>query len=140
MTRLLDLFVDPIRLVRDIRTELPRAVDIWGAALNLPQLVGGLAFIGTLEGRLVLGSWLLVMLTAGYIHRHQRFSRLIGLCQVWWLPVLPTLLRSAGTQAEAGVFALWLWYVCVTMVISLVLDVYDIRRYLTTADRTYRKR
>lgn len=140
MTRLFDLFLDPIRMIRDIRTELPRALDVWGAALNFPQLAGGLYFIGTLEGSLVLGSWLLVMLTAGYIHRHQRFSRLIGLCQVWWLPVLPALIQGAVGQTEISVFSVWLWYVCVTMVISLVLDVYDIHRYVSAADRTYRKR
>ncbi|MEH6477895.1 MAG: hypothetical protein V7727_19550 [Sneathiella sp.] len=140
MKRLVDLFIDPIRMIQDIRRELSRGMGIWGPALNFPQLLGGIYYFGTIEGRLIFFSWLLMIITAGYIHRHQPFSRLIGVSQVWWFPILPLLLGYAWQQTELSIFSVWLWYVCSTMGISLVLDVFDFHRYITTDDRRYARR
>ena len=140
MKRIVELFLDPIRMINDIRSELSQGLGLWGPALNVPQLLGGLYYIRETEGWVILLFWFLMIMTAGSIHRNQRFSRLIGVSQSWWLLILPFLYVSAVQKSEFSVFSIWLWYVCITMTISVLLDAFDFHRYITTEDKTYKKR
>ena len=131
------LVIDPFNMIRDLRKEGDPWLNIWGPALLAPQLIGGLVFINRPEGVVVLAGLLVMLATAGYIHRHAPLSRLIGICQAWWLLTLPWLCLQALDQGVATVFSAWLWYVVATMAASIVMDAYGIHLYLTTDDRTY---
>ena len=120
--RLVDLLIDPFRMIRDIRAELSSAMGLWGPALNVPQVVGGLLFIARAEGAVILIVWVPMIVCAGFIHRHMHFSKLAGICQVWWLPVLSWLIERALSYDAVTPFLVWLWYVIITMTISLILD------------------
>ncbi|MEL6374251.1 MAG: hypothetical protein AAFR04_09805 [Pseudomonadota bacterium] len=126
---------DPLALVLAIKRRLPKHVDRWAAALNMPQVIGGFIFIWRWEGALILAAWTATMLTAGWIHRHAPMSRLIGLCQLWWLPVLPVVALTAW-QEGLTLFALLAGYIVITMTVSLAIDAYDLYRY-SQGDRTY---
>ena len=138
--RLLDVLIDPFRMIRDIRAELSRAMGLWGPALNIPQVVGGIVFINRAEGAVILIAWALMIGCAGFIHRHMPFSKLTGICQVWWLPVLPWLIERALSYNSFTPFVIWLWYVIITMTISLILDVIGVYQYIATDNKHYRRR
>ena len=137
--RMADLVLDPIDMIRSIRREADPWLNVWGPALIFPQAVGGLIFVGRIEGAVVLGGLIAMLVSAGYIHRHAPLSRLTGICQVWWLLTLPWLVERAIGQDSVSVFSIWLWYVVVTIAISLVMDVYGFHLYLTTDNKTYRR-
>jgi hypothetical protein len=122
------LILDALRMIRDIR-RTGRAVGIWGAALNVPQLVGGLLFIATREGQLILATLVFTLVVAGQIHRRARFSRLIGLCHVPWLALLPWLAYRLQTVDHSVQLRVWGYYVAATIAISLIFDAMDIYRY-----------
>lgn len=125
-------------MIRGIRSESNLAMNIWGPSLLFPQAAGGILFINTKEGVIVLVSLVVMLMTAGYIHRHKPLSRLIGVCQAWWLLIIPWLVQQAMGQEAFSLFSGWLWYVSVTIVISLIMDVYGFHLYLTSDDKTYR--
>lgn len=125
---LLRLLTDPFRMIAQIR-RIGGAIDAWGAALNIPQAIGGLVFIATIEGRTILATLIVTLIVAGQIHRRLPFSRLTGLCHLPWLALLPWLVVRLPAADGVGPFEIWLGYVCVTIAISLVFDARDLALY-----------
>lgn len=119
---------DAFHVIRDIRRQ-GLAIDLWGAALNGPQAIGGLVYIGTLEGRAILGTLIVTLLVAGQIHKRQPFSRLTGLCHLPWLALLPWLVDRLLSTHALSAFTVWLGYVAIVIAISLVFDGLDVWRY-----------
>lgn len=140
LERIIDLFTDPLDMIRAIRRESNKSLNIWGPSLLFPQALGGVYFINTREGIVVLVSLILMLVSAGYIHRHAPLSRIIGICQAWWLLIIPWLFKQALHQETLTIFSGWLWYVTVTIIISLLLDVYGVHLYLTTDNKSYREK
>ena len=124
----MNLLLDPFRMIGDIG-RASRVVNAWGAALNIPQVIGGLVFIKTLEGQLVLATVVATLIVAGQIHRNTPFSRLIGLCHIPWLALLPWLVVRLQAQEHSIALQVWGYYVVVTIAISLVFDAIDVYRY-----------
>ena len=123
---------DIFKMISEISAANSR-VNIWGAALNIPQLLGGLIFIRSNEGIIILVSVLVTLLVASQIHKRTRFSRLMALCHLPWLLVLPWLLYRLVINDYSLFFQIWMIYVAVTMLISLVLDVNDMLKYFKGA-------
>ncbi len=122
------LVLDAIKMIRDIRAQ-GRAIGLWGALLNIPQLIGGVVFIASLEGQLILAAEVLALMIAGQIHKRMRFSRLIGICHLPWLALLPWLGYRLQAFEHSIVLKGWLYYVAITILMSLVFDAFDLYRY-----------
>ena len=129
------LLRDALMMIRDIG-RASRVVNIWGALLNVTQLIGGLVFITTLEGQLVLATLILTLVVAGQIHRKTPFSRLIGLCHIPWVALLPWLVYRLQTIEHPVAVQIWGYYVAATISISLIFDALDVYRY-ATGQRTF---
>jgi hypothetical protein len=128
-------FVDAINMIRDIRgtTEVIR---VWGALLNMTQLIGGLIFITQIEGQIVLATLIFTLVVAGQIHRKTPFSRLTGLCHLPWIALLPWLVNRLQTVEHTIYFQAWGYFVAVLIAISLIFDVMDTYRY-TRGQKTF---
>jgi hypothetical protein len=111
-------------------------VNIWGGALNLPQIIGGLIFIYTIEGQLIFALEIIALIIASQIHKRFRFSRLMGLCHIPWLVLAPWLLYRTQTIEYQIFFLVWLYYVIITMFISIIFDVLDVYQY-TKGNKTF---
>jgi hypothetical protein len=129
------LVLDALRMIQDIR-RTSRAVDIWGAALNVPQLIGGLVFVRALEGQLILVTLVFTLIVAGQIHKRARFSRLIGLCHLPWLALLPWLVYRLLTVDYSIQLRVWGYYVAAAIAVSLIFDAIDVYRY-TKGQKTF---
>ena len=135
--RLLELFTDPLDMVRGLRKHAGSAMNLWGPSLLAPQAIGGLYFLDRAEGVAVLAGLIVMLLTAGYIHRHAYLSRLIGVCQAWWMVTAPWLLVRATEQEAVTPFSVWLWYVTITMIASIAMSAYGFHLFLTSDNRSY---
>lgn len=122
------LLLDAIRMIREIRSK-GFAIRMWGGLLNLPQLIGGVIFITTVEGLAILATSILTLVVAGQIHKRNPFSRIIGICHLPWLVLLPWLIYRLQSFDHSVILKCWVYYVAVTIFISLVFDVLDIYRY-----------
>jgi len=122
------LLRDALLMIRDIGIN-SRVVYVWGALLNVTQLIGGVVFITTVEGQVVLATLILTLVVAGQIHKKAPFSRLIGLCHVPWAALLPWLVYRLQTMEHPVALQIWGYYVAVTISISLIFDALDVYRY-----------
>lgn len=122
------LLLDPFRMIRDIGRQ-GLGIFIWGGLLNIPQVLGGLVFIATIEGQVILATVIATLVVAGQIHRRQPFSRLIGICHLPWLALLPWLVYRLADAAAIGALEIWVAYVAAVIAISLVFDALDLYRY-----------
>ena len=138
MASLAQLLLDPFRMIAQIRRELSLGMNLWGPALNFPQVIGGFVFVTRPEGALVLGTLILVMIWAGWLWRHLGLSKLVGLCHAPWLALWPWLLERALAADPTSAFGIWLWYVVVTMAVCVLLDVMGVWQWVRGTD-TYRK-
>lgn len=120
---------DALAMIRAIRAQ-GGAIRAWGGLLNLPQIIGGLIFLFTPEGAAIFLTVILTLVIAGQIHRRAPFSRLIGLCHLPWLVLLPWLVFRLFAVEHGAVVTLWLGYVSITIAISLVFDAMDVARCL----------
>ena len=123
------LVLDAISMIKDIRSK-GGAIDLWGKALNIPQLIGGLIFVTTIEGQMILAMLIVTLVVAGQIHKRTPFSRLIGICHLPWIILLPWLVVRLDTIDYSTGMRFWLYYVSVTIAVSLVLDVMEVFRYV----------
>lgn len=123
------LFADAIAMIRAIRAK-GGLISLWGFALNIPQIIGGLLFIWRPEGAAILIVEVVALMIAGQIHKRDPFSRLTGLCHLPWLVLLPWLLMRLGDPDHGVIFTLWLAYTALTIAVSLIFDVADVVRWL----------
>lgn len=126
---------DALKMIREIRSK-GGVIELWGALLNVPQFIGGLIFIGTIEGRLILATLIVTLVVAGQIHKRSPFSRLIGICHLPWCALLPWLVHRLTIVEYTMAIKSWLYYVVAVIFVSLILDAADLFRYVR-GDRTY---
>lgn len=119
-----DIFV----MIADIRRANP-IVDMWGAALNVPQIIGGLIFIQHVEAQVVFVCVLVTLLIASQIHKRRRFSRSMALCHVPWVLLIPWLTWRLLTNEYSTFFTIWTGYAVATMAISVLFDTRDLVMY-----------
>lgn len=129
------LFTDAYAMISVIRAQ-EGFIGKWGGLLNIPQMIGGLIFIWTIEGQVVLASVILTLMVAGQIHKRTPFSRLIGICHLPWLIMAPWLAHRVLDHEHGLMLKAWLIYVLITVTISLIFDVMDVWRFLR-GDKTF---
>lgn len=129
------LVSDAFNMIRDIGRS-SQTVNVWGALLNIVQLLGSLIFIAKLEAQVILVVLIFTLIVAGQIHKKARFSRLVGLCHLPWLVMLPWLVYRLQTVEHSIWFNSWGYYVAIVVAISLVFDAMDVYRY-SRGDKTF---
>ncbi|MDP6024184.1 MAG: hypothetical protein QGG19_23300 [Alphaproteobacteria bacterium] len=119
---------DPFRMIADIG-RANRNIYFWGGALNIPQVVGGVFFFDHVEAQSILVVAIIGLIVAGQIHKKAAFSRLIGMCHLLWLLLLPWLIYRLAIFEHAFWFEAWLYYTSITIAVSLIFDAMDLYRY-----------
>lgn len=103
---------------------------IWLAVMVAVNLIGGIAFFGTIEGKLVVAALVLGVFIQVAIYGKLGFVRLLGIGHIAWLPLVPWLATRLVEVGLASAFAYWLAAVIVVDSVSLVIDAVDVARYL----------
>ncbi len=119
-------------LTRDLM-RMPKPWVTWVLVLMVVNLGGGLAYLGTLEGRVVLVLFLVAAMLLMALHRLFGFVRLLGLAHFVWFPLVGWLYLRLDEAPPVGMddtFRTWLWAVIVLNSLSLAIDVVDVVRYL----------
>ncbi len=116
-------------MVSDIKTK-GLMIYLWGGLLNIPQVLGGLIFIRTVEGLVILLTVFFTLAVAGQIHKRTPFSRGIGICHLPWLVMLPWLISRITSFEQPPIQGYWMIYVAIVVSISVIFDVNDVFRYV----------
>lgn len=136
---MIGLVKDARNMISDLNRE-SAFMRVWGPALNVPHVLGGLVFIGRYEAALILATSVFSVIVAAQIHKRSPFSRLTSLVHVVWLPLFPLLVQTLMDEGVQRAFSVWLAYVVVTMGISLILDAWNIVLALGTRNKRFHTR
>ena len=107
---------------------LPPVWRAWVGLMLLLNAVAPLVYFSTVEGLVVLGTFLVSAGLMMAIHRASGFVRLIGIGHFVWFPMLGWLATRVG-DADSAMFA-WLVALIAVNGVSLAIDVADLVRYL----------
>ena len=119
---------------------LPWTIRLWACFYPLPQILGGLFFIQTLPGFVILVGRMLSGLVASQVHKRSAFSKLMGpVGHAHWLLIVPYLVYELATQALAAPLFWFVSYVVGTTLISAVIDVREVMTYLKSGHIKYKR-
>ena len=110
---------------------LPWTIRLWACFYPLPQIIGGMIFIQTLPGVIILAGRVVSGIVASQIHRRSPFSKLMGpVGHAHWILIVPFLVYELSTQDLSPALFWFISYVIGTTLISGVIDVLELRTYL----------
>lgn len=119
---------------------LPWTIRLWATFYPLPQLIGGLIFIQTAPGLVIFLGRIMSGIIASQIHKRAPFSKLMGpVGHAHWLLITPYLIHQLATQDLSQPLFWFITYVIATTVVSLVIDVIELRTYLKQGHVQYRR-
>lgn len=105
--------------------------QIWVLLLLLVNLVAPLAFLETIEARVVLVVFLCAAMLQMTMFARLGFVRLLGLGHiVAWLPMVIWLWARLPPTGAAGALGKWMVLVIAIDALSLVIDFADVVRYV----------
>ena len=102
----------------------------WIMLLMLVNMVIPLFYLGTLEGRVVLGAFVLGALLQGGIFSAKGFVRLLRIGHIPWVPMVAWLWTRLDVAPAGSLFRYWLLATIVLVGLSLLIDAVDVIRYL----------
>ncbi|WP_148215740.1 hypothetical protein [Acaryochloris marina] len=119
---------------------LPWTIRVWAILYPLPQVLGGLYFIGETPGLVILLGRVLSFVIGSQVHRRRPFSKLIGpIGHAHWLLILPYLLYLLATQTLDDGLYWFIVYVCVIGMVSAVIDIRDTIGYCQRGESFYKR-
>ncbi len=130
---------DLVQWFNDMGT-LPRSIRIWASLYPLPQIIGGVIFITTLPGAVILFGRVLSGIVASRVHKASPFSKLMGpVGHAHWLLIVPYLVWEIASQGHSTALHWFMIYVVATTAVSLVIDAAELWTYLRKGHVEYRR-
>ena len=102
----------------------------WVMLLMIVSMVIPLFYLGTVEGKVVLGAFVLGALLQIAIFSAKGFVRLLGIGHIVWVPMVVWLWTRLDVAPADSLFRYWLLATIVLVSLSLLLDGVDVIRYL----------
>ncbi len=109
---------------------LPKPWIGWVMLLMTANMIVPLLFLGTSEGKVVLGAAVLGAALQTAIFSARGFVRLLGIGHIAWVPMVAWLWTRLDHAPAGGLFRYWLLATIVLIGVSLLIDTTDVIRYL----------
>ncbi len=102
----------------------------WIMLSMMVNMVIPLFYLGTLEGKVVLGAFVFGALLQGGIFSAKGFVRLLRIGHIVWVPMVAWLWTRLDAAPASSLFRYWLLATIVLVSLSLLIDAVDVIRYL----------
>ena len=109
---------------------LPKPWVGWVMLLMTVNMIVPFFYLGTLEGKVVLGAAVLGALLQTWIFSAKGFVRLLGIGHVAWVPMVAWLWTRLDVAPAGSFFRYWLLATIILVSLSLLIDATDVIRYL----------
>ena len=115
----------------------PKPWVAWIMLLVMANMVLPLLFIGTTEGKVVLGAFVLAIILQTAIFATKGFVRLLGIGHIAWVPMVYWLWTRLDLAPVGSLFRYWLLATIVLVSLALLIDATDVIRYLRGERKPY---
>jgi len=105
------------------------APRLWVLLLILTN-AGALLFIDTIYGQLSLASVLAAIVIMAVFYAKLGFVRLLGIAHIFWIPMLIWFALNLPDRSAQPWLYYWVVVLMVVDFISLIVDTYDVARYI----------
>ncbi len=102
----------------------------WVMLLMITNMVIPLFYLGTPEGKVVLGAFVFAALFQTAIFSAKGFVRLLGIGHIAWVPMVAWLWTRLDLAPAGSFFRYWLLATLAVVSLSLLIDAVDVVRYL----------
>ncbi len=102
----------------------------WVMALMTVNMIVPLFYLGTLEGKVVLGAFVLGAVLQTAIFSAKGFVCLLGIGHIAWVPMVAWLWTRLDLAPAGSLFRYWLFTTLVLVGVSLLIDAGDVIRYV----------
>jgi hypothetical protein len=109
---------------------LPKPWVGWVMLLMTVNMIVPLFYLGTLEGKVVLGAAVFGAFLQTWIFSTKGFVRLLGIGHVAWVPMVAWLWTRLDVAPAGSLFRYWLLATIILVSLSLLIDATDAIRYL----------
>ena len=116
---------------------LPKPWVAWVILLMMANMVLPLFYLGTPEGRVVLGGLVLGAVAQTAIFSANGYVRLLGIGHIAWVPMVYWLWTRLDLAPAGSLFRYWLLATIVLVSLSLLIDGTDVIRYLRGERKPY---
>ena len=116
---------------------LPRPWVAWVILLMMANMILPLFYLGTPEGKVVLGAAVLGAILQTAIFSAKGFVRLLGIGHIAWVPMVYWLWTRLDLAPAGSLFRYWLLTTIVLVILSLLIDTTDVIRYLRGERKPY---
>ncbi len=108
---------------------LPKPWLAWVLLLVTFNMVIPLFYLGTREGKVVLGAIVFGAVLQTVIFSAKGFVRLLGIGHIAWVPMVPWLWTRVDLAPANSLFRYWLLTTIALVSLSLLIDAVDVIRY-----------
>ena len=116
---------------------LPRPWVAWVILLMMANMILPLFYLGTPEGKVVLGAAVFGAILQIAIFSAKGFVRLLGIGHIAWVPMVYWLWTRLDLAPAGSLFRYWLLATIVLVILSLLIDATDVIRYLRGERKPY---
>ena len=109
---------------------MPKPWVGWVMLLMMVNMIVPLFFLGTSEGKVVLGAAMLGAAIQIALFSSRGFVRLLGIGHIPWVPMVAWLWTRLDHAPAASLFRYWLLATIVLVSISILIDATQVIRYL----------
>jgi hypothetical protein len=109
---------------------VPLGWVIWLQVLMVINMIIPLFYIGRIEAQLSVIAFFAAFITGTMIYRAQGFTHLLGAMHLTWIPLLVFLFTRLKLYPAEDFFGVWLRVLISLDIISLILDVREVIRYV----------
>ncbi len=116
---------------------LPRPWVAWVILLMMANMILPLFYLGTPEGKVVLGAAVFGAILQTAIFSAKGFVRLLGIGHIAWVPMVYWLWTRLDLAPAGSLFRYWLLTTIVLVILSLLIDATDVIRYFRGERKPY---
>ena len=109
---------------------MPKPGVGWVMLLMTVNMIVPLFYLGTSEGKIVLGAAVFGAVLQTAIFSAKGFVRLLGIGHIAWVPMVAWLWTRLDLAPAGNLFRYWLLVTFVMVSVSLLVDATDVIRYL----------
>ena len=117
--------------------KLPKPWVAWVILLMMTNMILSLFYLGTSEGKVVLGAAVFGAILQTAIFSAKGFVRLLGIGHIAWVPMVYWLWTRLDLAPAGSLFRYWLLTTIVLVILSLLIDTTDVIRYLRGERKPY---
>ncbi len=116
---------------------IPLGWVIWLQVLMIVNMIIPLFLIGRIEAQFAVIAFIAAFFTGTLIYMAQGFTHLLGAMHWTWIPLIVFLFTRLDLHPAEDIFGVWLRVLIALNIVSLILDVREVIRYVRGERKPY---